>query len=155
MVLWLLLSFPQAAGRAQKPESKYSIAGRIASGLEVVVRPIGFNHDIALALIPAMAAREVAVAALATVYAIDDADDEAAGATALSERLRGALDAADRARLPRLVRVRAAVHLDHRRRPGARPTAGNGRCFMVGLPVRRWPISRRALPTGLAIALGL
>ena len=40
-----------------------SIAGKIADGIHVVVAPIGFNHDIALALLPAMAAREVAVAA--------------------------------------------------------------------------------------------
>ena len=77
-MLWVLLSFPQAPSRA-RARSKYSIAGRIANGLEVVVAPIGFNHDIALALIPAMAAREVAVSALATVYAIDAADDEAGG----------------------------------------------------------------------------
>jgi ferrous iron transport protein B len=76
VVLWLLLSFPQAEpGQSQ---SEASIAGHIASGLEVVVRPIGFNHEIALALIPAMAAREVAVASLATTYAIDAEDDEAA-----------------------------------------------------------------------------
>jgi ferrous iron transport protein B len=76
VVLWVLLSFPQAGpGESQ---SEASIAGHIASGLEVVVEPIGFNHEIALALIPAMAAREVAVSALATTYAIDAEDDEAA-----------------------------------------------------------------------------
>ena len=69
IVLWLLLTFPKAPlGESQV---EYSVAGRIASGLEVVVKPIGFNHDIALALIPAMAAREVAVSALATANAID------------------------------------------------------------------------------------
>ena len=67
----------------------YSVAGRIASGLEVVVAPIGFNHDIALALIPAMAAREVAVSALATANAIEAGDDEEAMAQSLSERLQG------------------------------------------------------------------
>ena len=65
-----------------------SIAGRIAAGVETVVRPIGFNHEIALALIPAMAAREVAVSAIATVYAIDAPDDEAAGVQ-LKDRLSG------------------------------------------------------------------
>jgi ferrous iron transport protein B len=76
VVLWLLLSFP----RAEPGESQVnvSVAGQIAKGLEFVVRPIGFNHEIALALIPAMAAREVAVAALATTYAVDAADDEEA-----------------------------------------------------------------------------
>jgi ferrous iron transport protein B len=85
VVLWLLLSFPKAGpGESQ---SEASIAGHIASGLEVVVRPIGFNHEIALALIPAMAAREVAVSALATTYAIDAEDDEAA-AEGLVPKLR-------------------------------------------------------------------
>ncbi|VXC74570.1 ferrous iron transporter B [Sphingomonas sp. 8AM] len=86
VVLWALLSFPQAP--AGQKQVEYSIAGRIASGLEVVVRPIGFNHDIALALIPAMAAREVAVAAIGTAYAIDDTEDEN-GAKSLVDNLRG------------------------------------------------------------------
>ncbi len=73
VILWALLSFPRApVGQSQ---INYSIAGRIADGLAVVVKPIGFDRDIALALIPAMAAREVAVAALATVNAIDTPDE--------------------------------------------------------------------------------
>ncbi|HMO76547.1 MAG TPA: ferrous iron transporter B [Sphingopyxis sp.] len=87
VILWLLLSFPKApAGESQVD---YSVAGRIAGGLEVVVTPIGFNHDIALALIPAMAAREVAVSAMATANAIDAGDDEEAMAETLGERLQG------------------------------------------------------------------
>lgn len=88
-VLWLLLSYPQAPVGGDVRQVDYSIAGRIASGLEVVVKPIGFNHDIALALIPAMAAREVAVSALATANAIDAGDDEDKVAQSLSERLQG------------------------------------------------------------------
>ena len=85
VVLWLLLSFPKAGpGESQ---SEASIAGHIASGLEVVVRPIGFNHEIALALIPAMAAREVAVSSLATTYAID-AEDEDVAAQGLIPKLQ-------------------------------------------------------------------
>ncbi|OYW46821.1 MAG: ferrous iron transporter B [Sphingomonadales bacterium 12-68-11] len=76
IALWLLLSFPKAGpGESQ---SEASIAGHIASGLEVLVEPIGFNHEIALSIIPAMAAREVAVSALATTYAVDAEDDESA-----------------------------------------------------------------------------
>ncbi|WP_447765700.1 ferrous iron transporter B [Sphingopyxis panaciterrae] len=87
IVLWLLLSFPKAPiGESQV---EYSVAGRIASGLEVVVKPIGFNHDIALALIPAMAAREVAVSAMATANAIDANGDEDAMAQSLGQRLQG------------------------------------------------------------------
>ncbi len=84
VILWLLTSYPVAPEGER--QSEYSIAGRIASGLEVVLRPIGFNHEMSLAVIPAMAAREVAVSSLQTVYAID-AEDEEAGATALGERL--------------------------------------------------------------------
>jgi ferrous iron transport protein B len=85
VILWALLSFPRAPeGQSQVD---HSIAGRIASGIEVVVKPIGFNHDIALALLPAMAAREVAVSAIGTVYAVDDAED-AAGARTIVENLQ-------------------------------------------------------------------
>jgi ferrous iron transport protein B len=85
-LLWVLASYPVAPAGVR--QSEYSIAGRIASGIEVVVAPIGFNHDIALSLLPAMAAREAAVGAMATVYAIDNPDDEA-GQGKLSQNLRG------------------------------------------------------------------
>jgi ferrous iron transport protein B len=75
IVLWALLSFPQVPAGSGKSQIDQSIAGRIADGLAVVVKPIGFDRDIALALIPAMAAREVAVSALATVNAIDTPDE--------------------------------------------------------------------------------
>ncbi|MBO9714099.1 ferrous iron transporter B [Sphingomonas sp.] len=75
IVLWALLSFPKAPdGQSQVT---WSIAGRIGSAIEVVVKPIGFNRDISLALLPAMSAREVAVAAIGTVYAIDNPDGDA------------------------------------------------------------------------------
>ena len=68
VVLWLLLNFPRAAPGEDQIDA--SVAGHIANGLAVVVEPIGFNRDIALSLIPAMAAREVAVSSLATSYAV-------------------------------------------------------------------------------------
>ncbi len=88
IILWGLLSFPQVPLGNPATQAEYSIAGRIADGLEPIVRPIGFNHEIALSLIPAMAAREVAVAALATVYAIDASDEEKQHQT-LVQRLQG------------------------------------------------------------------
>jgi ferrous iron transport protein B len=88
VALWLLLSYPKAPDASPLNQVEYSIAGRIASGIEVVVKPIGFNHDIALALIPAMAAREVAVSAMATANAIEVGDDEEALAQTLGERLQ-------------------------------------------------------------------
>lgn len=78
IILWVLLSFPKVPAGAAQSQVEYSIAGNIADVIEPVVRPIGFNHDIALALIPAMAAREVAVSALGTAYAIDATDEEQA-----------------------------------------------------------------------------
>ena len=79
IVLWLLLSFPRAEPGQSQVDA--SFGGQLANGLAVLVEPIGFNRDIALALIPAMAAREVAVSSLATTYAVDAGDDEkAAGA---------------------------------------------------------------------------
>ena len=89
IVLWALLSFPKPPAGDPTPPIDHSVAGRIANGLAYVVRPIGFDRDIALALIPAMAAREVAVSALATVYSIQDAGDEAATSHSLVDRLRG------------------------------------------------------------------
>ena len=86
IVLWLLLSFPRAPeGQSQV---NYSVAGRIANTvIAPVVAPIGFNRDISLALIPAMAAREVAVAAIGTVYAVDDPED-ATGERTIVDNLR-------------------------------------------------------------------
>ena len=85
IVLWALASVPQA-GPGQK-QSDVSIAGKIGRGIETVVKPIGFNRDISMALLPAMAAREVAVSAIATVYSIDSADDQG-GAMKLQDRLQ-------------------------------------------------------------------
>ncbi len=78
ILLWALLSFPKVPVGSTQSQVEYSIAGHVADVIEPVVRPIGFNHDIALALIPAMAAREVAVSALGTAYAIDATDEEQA-----------------------------------------------------------------------------
>ena len=85
IILWALTSFPRA-GPGQK-QSEVSIAGQIADGIHVVVAPIGFNKDISLALLPAMAAREVAVAAIATVYSIDAGDE--ANLQTLKQKLAG------------------------------------------------------------------
>ncbi|GAB5482890.1 MAG: ferrous iron transporter B [Parasphingorhabdus sp.] len=87
VVLWLMLTYPKVPIDSSVSQVDYSAAGRIANVIEPVVAPIGFNRDMALALIPAMAAREVAVAALATTYAID-APDEEAEAKSLTERLQ-------------------------------------------------------------------
>ena len=86
VLLWALASFPQA--KPGESQVEVSIAGKISDGIYALVKPIGFNRDISLALLPAMAAREVAVSAIATVYSIDASDEDAATAP-LAERLRG------------------------------------------------------------------
>jgi ferrous iron transport protein B len=79
ILLWFLLSFPAAPIDASGPAIDYSFAGRIGHFMEPLFAPIGFNWQICIALIPGLAAREVAVSSLATVYALSAVDD--AGAT--------------------------------------------------------------------------
>jgi ferrous iron transport protein B len=79
VILWAALNFPRTDPASGISQSDYSVAGRFANGLAVILKPIGFNRDIALALIPAMAAREVAVSALATTYAVDSNDGGSLG----------------------------------------------------------------------------
>ncbi|MFX5053584.1 nucleoside recognition domain-containing protein, partial [Acinetobacter baumannii] len=55
----------------------YSFAGMAGHFIQPLFAPLGFNWQIVVALIPAMAAREVVVAALGTVYALSGADDNA------------------------------------------------------------------------------
>ncbi len=88
ILLWALATWPKPPVGWTRPPLEYSIAGRIGAGLEPIFRPIGFNKEIALALVPGMAAREVAVSALGTVYALQGVDkDHSEG---LISRLRGA-----------------------------------------------------------------
>lgn len=74
IILWFLASYPASAGSLRE-----TFAGRIGSILEPILAPIGFNLEISIALIPGMAAREVAVSALGTVYAVQNAEDNAEG----------------------------------------------------------------------------
>ncbi|MEN1993542.1 ferrous iron transporter B [Stenotrophomonas bentonitica] len=78
ILLWFLLSFPGAPENATMPAIDYSFAGQIGHAMAVFFAPLGFNWQICIALIPGLAAREVAVASLATVYALSAADDDAA-----------------------------------------------------------------------------
>ena len=85
IILWALATWPKPPENATQPPIDYSFAGRIGAALEPVFAPIGFNRDIAIALVPAMAAREIAVSALATVNALDATQEEPVG---LVESLR-------------------------------------------------------------------
>ncbi|HEV2539810.1 MAG TPA: ferrous iron transporter B [Frateuria sp.] len=70
VLMWALSSFPAPPAGATDPAIDYSIAGHLGHVLAHLFAPIGFNWQMSLALIPAFAARETAVAALATVYAV-------------------------------------------------------------------------------------
>jgi ferrous iron transport protein B len=78
IVLWFLSSFPAPPAGATEPAIQYSLAGTIGRALETVLAPIGFNWQISIALIPGLAAREVAVGALGTVYALSATGDNMA-----------------------------------------------------------------------------
>ncbi|SFV06695.1 ferrous iron transporter B [Pseudoduganella namucuonensis] len=78
VLLWFLSSFPGAPEGATHPPIYYSVAGMLGRGLEYIFAPIGFNWQICIALVPGMAAREVAVGALGTVYALSQTGDELA-----------------------------------------------------------------------------
>jgi ferrous iron transport protein B len=83
VVLWFLASFPAPPPGATGPAIQYSIAGLLGRGLEFLFAPIGFNWQISIALVPGLAAREVAVSALGTVYAMSGSSDVAGALTPL------------------------------------------------------------------------
>lgn len=76
VLLWFISTYPAPPAGAAGPAIEYSLAGQLGHALAWLLAPIGFNWQIAIALIPGLAAREVAVAALGTVYALSG-DDEA------------------------------------------------------------------------------
>ncbi|MDD0840506.1 ferrous iron transporter B [Curvibacter sp. HBC61] len=80
ILLWFLSTFPGPPEGATGPAIQYSLAGQLGQALEWVFAPIGFNWQIAIALVPGLAAREVAVGALGTVYALSASGDDVAAA---------------------------------------------------------------------------
>jgi ferrous iron transport protein B len=77
VLIWFLASFPLPPAGAMEPAINYSLAAMIGNVVAPLLAPLGFNWQIAVALIPGMAAREVAVAALGTVYAIEGGKEAA------------------------------------------------------------------------------
>lgn len=75
VVLWVLAQYPLAPVGADKPAVAYSFVGIIGGWLEVIFAPIGFNWEISAALVPGMAAREIAIAALGTVYSLSGSEE--------------------------------------------------------------------------------
>jgi ferrous iron transport protein B len=80
VVLWALSSYPAPPPGATEPAITYSFAGKLGQALQLLFAPIGFNWQICVALVPGLAAREVAVGALGTVYAMSAAGQNVAGA---------------------------------------------------------------------------
>jgi ferrous iron transport protein B len=87
VILWFLCTFPQPPVDATMPAIDYSLAGRLGHFIQPIFAPLGFTWEICIALIPAMAAREVVVAALGTVYAMSG--DEDAIAQGLGQYITG------------------------------------------------------------------
>ena len=75
ILIWVLSTFPYPPEGATAPAIDYSFAGIIGHAIQPVLAPIGFNWQMSIALVPGMAAREVAVATLGTVYAVGDAEN--------------------------------------------------------------------------------
>jgi ferrous iron transport protein B len=82
VLVWFLSSFPGAPEGATQPPIYYSVAGMLGRALSVIFAPIGFGWQICIALVPGMAAREVAVGALGTVYALSAGGDDVASSLA-------------------------------------------------------------------------
>jgi ferrous iron transport protein B len=80
VILWALSSFPAPPPGAAGPAIQYSLAGHLGAWLAVIFKPIGFNWQISIALVPGLAAREVAVGALGTVYALSSTGSDLSGA---------------------------------------------------------------------------
>jgi len=75
ILIWVLSTFPYPPEGATAPAIDYSFAGMIGHAIQPLLAPIGFNWQMSIALVPGMAAREVAVATLGTVYAVGDAEN--------------------------------------------------------------------------------
>lgn len=80
VILWGFSSFPAPPPGAGGAPIQYSIAGHLGAWLAVIFKPIGFNWQISIALVPGLAAREVAVGALGTVYALSATGENVGGA---------------------------------------------------------------------------
>jgi ferrous iron transport protein B len=79
VLMWFLSTFPSPPVGATGPAIDYTFAGYIGRGLHYIFAPLGFNWQICVSLVPAFAARETAVAALATVYAVSGGESDMVG----------------------------------------------------------------------------
>jgi ferrous iron transport protein B len=86
LVLWIMLHLPYSGGKA--PEIEHSFAGMVGHSVEPAIKPLGFNWKIGIGLISSLAAREVIVGTLGTIYGVEDADENSKG---LQQRLQSEL----------------------------------------------------------------
>lgn len=92
ILLWFLASYPKPDPSLPGPAIQYSYAGKMGRALEPLVKPLGFDWKIAVALVPGFAAREVMVGALGTVYAIESSEQQAASKEEAEARLEQQLE---------------------------------------------------------------
>jgi ferrous iron transport protein B len=76
IIIWGLVTFPGPPEKAEMPAIHYSYAAMVGKTFEPIFRPLGFDWKITTALIPSFGAREVLVAAMGTVYAVEGEDTE-------------------------------------------------------------------------------
>ncbi|GBR76755.1 putative ferrous iron transport protein B [Candidatus Termititenax persephonae] len=89
IALWALTTFPALPEDypGEMSQIEYSLAGRAGKFIEPVIKPLGFDWKLGIALVSGVAAKEVVVSTLGTIYALDDADIEDEEATALKDRI--------------------------------------------------------------------
>jgi len=83
IVLWALTQFPRTGGAP--PDVDDSALGTIGQVIEPVIEPLGFDWRIGVGLVTSLAAREVIVGTLGTIYGVEAADEDS---LALQDRLR-------------------------------------------------------------------
>jgi ferrous iron transport protein B len=71
LLLWVLTNFPMH--HWQPPEIEQSLVARVGHVIEPAIRPLGFDWKIGVGLVSSMAAREVIIATLGTLYGVDPA----------------------------------------------------------------------------------
>ena len=134
VVLWVLENLPVKNG--QPPEIADSFAGMIGHAVEPVIKPLGFNWKIGIGLVSSIAAREIIVGTLGTIYGKEGTWDS----VGLRKALQSDLSPGGAVALSGLLRVRHAMHVDHRR-----SSPRNRRLEMAGHPIRLHDLPRLRL----------
>jgi ferrous iron transport protein B len=89
--IWFLTTYPHRPGLPPSEQLRQSFAGQFGHAVEPLIRPLGFDWKIGIGLVGAMAAREVFVATMSTVYSVAEGDEEE-GSRSLREHMRRDVD---------------------------------------------------------------